>query len=216
MIVKRLHDWYRINRYNPMRRALLESDPEWVALDAAESGRVGNRAERTSDEWRAVRQRMGEIEHRLLPVDPWPERAWTRWEQHLQLAGLYHARARRRDDVCGIPRDLLGEHIWEAGATLAARVAGIVALTRRVVADRGYDRMSWPEWQEILTDNDDPPTKCLRYAAGEVPEGCSPDCSQPNRGRVTCLKPRSDALARIAENSKHEADDSTDHEDDSR
>jgi hypothetical protein len=197
MILKRLHDWYLANRYWPKRRAVLRSDPEWAALDASESGVITDDADRDLESWLASVFQRSEIERRLWPVEPWPERLWVRWEQRLELAALYEARARRRDDVCGVPCSLVGEHAWAMGTWLAGSLAGTVTLIRRLVHDREYDGMTWSEWVELLAHSDDPPATCLAYARGQVSAGCHPDCSLPNRGRVTCLKPRPDALARI-------------------
>jgi hypothetical protein len=198
MILERLHDWYWANRYWPKRRAVLGSDPEWAALDASESGLLTVDADEELESWVASVFRRSEIERRLWPVEPWPERLWVRWEQRPHLAGLYEARARRRSDVGGgADEGMGGEHAWAMGSRLAGAVAGTVALARRVAHDREYDGMTWSESVDILADNDEPPATCLDYARGQVSDGCHPDCALPHRGRVTRLKSRPGALARI-------------------
>lgn len=136
----------------------------------------------------------------LPPVEPGPQWHPTRRLQHRELRALYEARARRRAGIWGIPRVWIGEGLWAAGTVAATRVAATIALARRVVQDRGYDGLEWSEWQEILTDNDDPPEVCEQFALGLADHGCVEDCSLPPRGRVRCLRPRGEALARLIAN----------------
>ena len=185
VIVSKLHDWYLVRWYSPRKERFFEGYPEWVAqsdldMDPAVSG----------DAWWDAVMRRSEIEHRLMPVEPWPERLWARYQQRQQLCGLYAARARRRDDVMRIPRRWIGERPWAVGTWIASDIAGTVAAIWRFAHDHDYEVLSWPEWQEVLTDNDDPPTRCVAFAAGEAEHGCAPYCSSMKNGKVRCLKPR--------------------------
>jgi hypothetical protein len=207
VIFDRLHAWYWANRYWPMRDTLLKANPEWVALQPIQfDDAPGDRDDEPVDRWVDRLAQLTELEKQILPVDPWPERLWKRREQRIELVGLYEARGRRRDDICGVPRSVVGERAWAAGTRLAAAVAGTVELSRRVGHEHVYEGLSWPEWQDILTDNDDPPTRCVQYASGLISEGCFPGFSAPRRGKVSCLKPRPGSLAHSTDHNDTRAD----------
>lgn len=183
--------WWR-HRYYPKREAALNADPEWVAVRAVEA-----EAEDPAQRFDAMARRS-EIGDGVMTLDPW---WWSCIEYHGQCFWLYRVRAPRRDYFAGIPRAFVGEHLWDWAARPICWVAGTVKWVSGLRCDDFADlTLTWGEWLEILTDNDDPPPRCLQFATGALPEGCRPDCAVRSRGKVRCLKPRPDSLSRILAN----------------
>jgi hypothetical protein len=187
-VFTQLHNAWWLGRYLPARRRLLEQDPEWVAADTALVKSLSQDDDLNA--WISAMMLKSEIEQRLVPLEPWPERVWKRVELHKFCVGLYAARADRRETFWFIKRTKVDERVWTVGAWVAAQAAGTIASAWRIAHGLGdTGEGDWPEWQEILAHNNDPPTTCVSYANGSS-KACSPQCAAPQPGKVTCLRPR--------------------------
>ncbi len=131
--------------------------------------------------------RLSEIEN-ALPLPPL-ERAWKVYDLRYRiLLGLCEARADRRRDFARIPRRWVPKEVWVAFTAIVARPWALLALRREEFRDEGGE-VAWTVWQKILAFSDDPPGRCVAFAAREDREGCGEWCGLPPHGKVVCLAP---------------------------